>query len=256
MYVNLQQTKDIADNALNYKITVEDTVTGVPITSQQSLPINSPALKFTYENNPVIAVMNSGTVNIEGSKTTYPSRGMTIKTMGLLIQDNDGSPAYALFTEENKVDKSNQIYNDLKEELKNIIKERLSGGNFDEFTDKLASLFGGNNRGFNNLFKGYSVASIGDITALAFKGRKDNYTLVAYRYKKDSNEESTAIRYYKNGNSSSPGKIISKVEGNERIIDDIVEEILSNTQYFKSFVAIRNQDVINGKINKYLSKEW
>lgn len=104
--------------------------------------------------------------------------------MGLLIQDNDGSPAYALFTEENKVDKSNQIYNDLKEELKNIIKERLSGGNFDEFTDKLASLFGGNNRGFNNLFKGYSVASIGDITALAFKGRKDNYTLVAYRYKK------------------------------------------------------------------------
>lgn len=254
MYVNLQQTKDIADNALNYKITVEDTITGVPITSQQSLPINSPALKFTYENNPVIAVMNSGTVNIEGSKTTYPSRGMTIKTMGLLIQDNDGSPAYALFTEENKVDKSNQIYNDLKEELKNIIKERLSGGNFDEFTDKLASLFGGNNRGFNNLFKGYSVASIGDITALAFKGRKDNYTLVAYRYKKDSNEESTAIRYYKNGNSSSPGKIISKVEGNERIIDDIVEEILSNTQYFKSFVAIRNQDVINGKINKYLSK--
>lgn len=254
MYVNLQQTKDIADNALNYKITVEDTVTGVPITSQQYLPINSPALKFTYENNPVIAVMNSGTVNIEGSKTTYPSRGMTIKTMGLLIQDNDGSPAYALFTEENKVDKSNQIYNDLKEELKNIIKERLSGGNFDEFTDKLASLFGGNNRGFNNLFKGYSVASIGDITALAFKGRKDNYTLVAYRYKKDNNEESTAIRYYKNGNSSSPGKIISKVEGNERIIDDIVEEILSNTQYFKSFVAIRNQDVINGKINKYLSK--
>ncbi len=254
MYVNLQQTKDIADNGLNYKITVEDTVTGVPITSQKSLPINSPALKFTYENNPVIAVMNSGTVNIEGSKATYPSRGMTIKTMGLLIQDNDGSPAYALFTEENKVDKSNQIYNDLKEELKNIIKERLSGGNFDEFTDKLASLFGGNNRGFNNLFKGYSVASIGDITALAFKGRKDNYTLVAYRYKKDSNEESTAIRYYKNGNSSSPGKIISKVEGNERIIDDIVEEILSNTQYFKSFVAIRNQDVINGKINKYLSK--
>lgn len=254
MYANLQQTKDIADNALNYKITVEDTVTGVPITSQQPLPINSPALKFTYENNPVIAVMNSGTVNIEGSKTTYPSRGMTIKTMGLLIQDNDGSPAYALFTEENKVDKSNQIYNDLKEELKNIIKERLSGGNFDEFTDKLASLFGGNNRGFNNLFKGYSVASIGDITALAFKGRKDNYTLVAYRYKKDSNEESTAIRYYKNGNSSSLGKIISKVEGNERIIDDIVEEILSNTQYFKSFVAIRNQDVINGKINKYLSK--
>lgn len=254
MYANLQQTKDIADNGLNYKITVEDTVTGVPITSQQSLPINSPALKFTYENNPVIAVMNSGTVNIEGSKTTYPSRGMTIKTMGLLIQDNDGSPAYALFTEENKVDKSNQIYNDLKEELKNIIKERLSGGSFDEFTDKLASLFGGNNRGFNNLFKGYSVASIGDITALAFKGRKDNYTLVAYRYKKDSNEESTAIRYYKNGNSSSPGKIISKVEGNERIIDDIVEEILSNTQYFKSFVAIRNQDVINGKINKYLSK--
>lgn len=253
MYANLQQTKDIADNGLNYKITVEDTVTGVPITSQQSLPINSPALKFTYENNPVIAVMNSGTVNIEGSKTTYPSRGMTIKTMGLLIQDN-GTPAYALFTEENKVDKSNQIYNDLKEELKNIIKEKLSGGNFDEFTDKLASLFGGNNRGFNNLFKGYSVASTGDITALAFKGRKDNYTLVAYRYKKDSNEESTAIRYYKNGNSSSPGKIISKVEGNERIIDDIVEEILSNTQYFKSFVTIRNQDVINGKINKYLSK--
>lgn len=253
MYTNLQQTKDIADNGLNYKITVEDTVTGVPITSQQSLPINSPALKFTYENNPVIAVMNSGTVNIEGSKTTYPSRGMTIKTMGLLIQDN-GTPAYALFTEENKVDKSNQIYNDLKEELKNIIKEKLSGGNFDEFTDKLASLFGGNNRGFNNLFKGYSIASTGDITALAFKGRKDNYTLVAYRYKKDSNEESTAIRYYKNGNSSSPGKIISKVEGNERIIDDIVEEILSNTQYFKSFVAIRNQDVINGKINKYLSK--
>lgn len=254
MYANLQQTKDIADNGLNYKITVEDTVTGVPITSQQSLPINSPALKFTYENNPVIAVMNSGTVNIEGSKTTYPSRGMTIKTMGLLIQDNDGSPAYALFTEENKVDKSNQIYNDLKEELKNIIKERLSGGNFDEFTDKLASLFGGNNRGFNNLFKGYSVASIGDITALAFKGRKDNYTLVAYRYKKDSNEESTAIRYYKNGNSSSPGKIISKVEGNERIIDNIVEEILSNTQYFKTFVAIRYQDAINGQINKYLSK--
>lgn len=254
MYANLQQTKDIADNGLNYKISIEDTVTGVPITSQQSLPINSPALKFTYENNPVIAVMNSGTVNIEGSKTTYPSRGMTIKTMGLLIQDNDGTPAYALFTEENKVDKSNQIYNDLKEELKNIIKEKLSGGNFDEFTDKLTSLFGGNNRGFNNLFKGYSVASTGDITALAFKGRKDNYTLVAYRYKKDSNEESTAIRYYKNGNSSSPGKIISKVEGNERIIDDIVEEILSNTQYFKSFVAIRNQDVINGKINKYLSK--
>lgn len=254
MYANLQQTKDIADNGLNYKITVEDTVTGVPITSQQSLPINSPALKFTYENNPVIAVMNSGTVNIEGSKTTYPSRGMTIKTMGLLIQDNDGSPAYALFTEENKVDKSNQIYNDLKEELKNIIKERLSGGNFDEFTDKLASLFGGNNRGFNNLFKGYSVASIGDITALAFKGRKDNYTLVAYRYKKDNNEESTAIRYYKNGNSSSAGQIISKVEGNERIIDNIVEEILSNTQYFKTFVAIRYQDVINGKINKYLSK--
>lgn len=253
MYTNLQQTKDIADNGLNYKITVENTVTGVPITSQQSLPINSPALKFTYENNPVIAVMNSGTVNVEGSKTTYPSRGMTIKTMGLLIQDN-GTPAYALFTEENKVDRRNQIYNDLKEELKNIIKEKLSGGSFDEFTDKLASLFGGNNRGFNNLFKGYSVASTGDITALAFKGRKDNYTLVAYRYKKNSNEESTAIRYYKNGNSSSPGKIISKVEGNERIIDDIVEEILSNTQYFKSFVAIRNQDVINGKINKYLSK--
>lgn len=43
--------------------------------------------------------------------------------MGLLIQDNDGSPAYALFTEENKVDKSNQIYNDLKEELKILLKK-------------------------------------------------------------------------------------------------------------------------------------
>lgn len=254
MYSNLQQTKDIADNVLDYKVTVETITTGTPITSPVTLPINSPELKFTYENNPIIGVLNSGTVSIEGSKTTHPSNGLNLRTMGMLIQGPDGKPAYALFTEERKVDKSNPIYNDLKEEIRNIIKERLSGGNFDEFTQKLSDLFGGNNRGYNNLFKGYSVSSTGDITVLAFKGRKDNYTLIAYRYKNDSNEESTAIRYYRNGDNTSNGQLLYRVDGNEKIIDDIVEEILSNTQYFKTFVGIRSQDIVNGKINNYISK--
>lgn len=254
MYNNLQETKTIADSAIDYKISVESITTGTPVVSPISLSISDPSLKLTYDSNPIIGIMTSGTVNIEGSKSTYPSNGLKLKTMGMLLQDNDGNPAYALFDKEQNVKKEDPIYNDLKEELKSIITDRLSGGSFEEFTEKLSSLFGGNNRGFNNLFKGYSVVNVGDVTALAFKGRKDNYTLVAYRYKKDSNEESTAIRYYKNGNSNISGRVISKMAGNERLIEDIVEEILSNTQYFKTFVGLRTQDIINGKINEYISK--
>lgn len=92
------ETYDIQDAIETDKpvrFTLQNLDGGRAIISNTPKGIANKSLHFTATHNPMIAVIDGGTVQVEGRTETFPANGLRTGTIGLLIRDGE-HPVYAL----------------------------------------------------------------------------------------------------------------------------------------------------------------
>lgn len=259
VYDNYTETVDIQNSIENgspIRISLENLDSGRPILSDKPTGIGSKKLHFNATLNPMVAITEGGTVQVEGSTTTYPANGLRVGTMGVLVRDGI-RPVFALSEPNfNKINENSDIAKGLKEELVNIITDRLNGKSFDEFVRKVKDLFGGKGKGYNhnNLFTGFDIVygptkNGNNAIGLKIKGT-DNYLFVAYRYRNGTTQSGTGITVYSNGRGTS----FSNIAGNENAISTLADTIISNTRYNRTYLGFREFEK-GAKPTYYITKD-
>ena len=244
VYNNYMETYDIQDSIETDKpirFVIQNLDGGKAIISNKPKGIANRDLHFTATHNPMVAIIDGGTVQIEGRTETFPANGLRTGTIGLLIRDGE-HPVYALSEPNfNLIDKSSKLADGLRQELTDILKDRLEGKNFDELVRKIKDLFGGKGKDYshNNLFTGFDIVygptkSGNNAIALKKKGT-DEYLFVAYRYRNGTTQNGTGITVYNKG----VGRSFSTFKDNEAAIANVVDNILSNTRFNRTYLAFR-----------------
>nr|DAP37235.1 MAG TPA: hypothetical protein [Crassvirales sp.] len=244
VYNNYMETYDIQDAIETDKpirFVIQNLDGGKAIISNKPKGIASRDLHFTATYNPMVAIIDGGTVQVEGRTETFPANGLRTGTIGLLIRDGE-HPVYALSEPNfNLIDKSSKLADGLRQELTNILKDRLEGKNFDELVRKIKDLFGGKGKDYshNNLFTGFDIVygptkSGNNAIALKKKGTNE-YLFVAYRYRNGTTQNGTGITVYNKG----VGISFSTFKDNEAAIANVVDNILSNTRFNRTYLAFR-----------------
>lgn len=244
VYNNYMETYDIQDAIETDKpirFVIQNLDGGKAIISNKPKGIASRDLHFTATHNPMVAIIDGGTVQVEGRTETFPANGLRTGTIGLLIRDGE-HPVYALSEPNfNLIDKSSKLADGLRQELTNILKDRLEGKNFDELVRKIKNLFGGKGKDYshNNLFTGFDIVygptkSGNNAIALKKKGTNE-YLFVAYRYRNGTTQNGTGITVYNKG----VGRSFSTFKDNEAAIANVVDNILSNTRFNRTYLGFR-----------------
>lgn len=258
VYNNYMETYDIQNSIETDKpirFVIQNLDGGKAIISNKPKGIASRDLHFTATHNPMVAIIDGGTVQVEGRTETFPANGLRTGTIGLLIRDGE-HPVYALSEPNfNLIDKSSKLADGLRQELTNILKDRLEGKNFDELVRKIKDLFGGKGKDYshNNLFTGFDIVygptkSGNNAIALKKKGTNE-YLFVAYRYRNGTTQNGTGITVYNKG----VGRSFSTFKDNEAAIANVVDNILSNTRFNRTYLGFRQFE--NGaKPTYYITK--
>lgn len=255
-YLNAQETYAIQQAIEENKpinIKVDNLDNGEAVLSKIPTNISDNNLKLNYKQNPFVTI-SDGKIIVEGSNETYYT-GIKNGRIGLLIRGGN-NPVVALPAQMSSITENSPLYNDLKEELKNIIRKRLNNGGFEEFVDELNGLFGGKNTSHNNLFYGFvtskAATKSGNIVyGLSLPG-ENKYLLVAYKYK-NNGTPGTGFSFYENGDS----KGIGFYKADDNLIEKIVNNILKYTKFNATHIALRSNADETSTLNndKYIRKE-
>lgn len=220
---------------------------------------NISELGLTFDRNPIVGVVNQDgnamLINEKTGKTMMSSAPFQIGSMGMLIGGRENTPILALFSSANKL--QDKIKQQLKDELTDILvgfqENRYT---YEEVDKKLSSLFNGPGIGTPTIFQGYSVISStsdkGSSIGLSINGDVSKYALIINKFKKDSNELGTGITYAPNGDKN---KALSSVSVNRKFIAKIVNEIVDNVTYNKTFYTLNNIGKDKTTDNPYMYKE-
>lgn len=209
-------------------------------------------LGFIGTSNPIVAVMQDGSIMSEGSNKIYSNTaGFRSNTMGYLINDNPNAPMIALVTETNKLIDNLSLASDVANELTNLISDFTSGKiSIEELGQSLQDLlgsYGSNNH--NNLFSGYSVIRDkgNNFVALNINDKisqhNGKYALVI--------NKNGSIVHIKNGDVNTTTRF-TKYDG--KLVRSVVDDIVSRLTFNKTFFAIRNNTNSNTNNNKYVYK--
>lgn len=207
---------------------------------------------LTYEKNPIMAFTNNGIIN-EATGITYSNTlGFQTGNMGMLIGDNQGAPIVAMFTEANNVSASPEIENGIRQELTNIITDFQNGSkSFEETSDRLSELLGGPKVEGVNLFSGFTITKTSTGTIINRQGN-NGIVLIINKFKKDSKETGTGISYFKNADKT---KGRSSIRVNDKFIKEIVDDLVSQIKFNRSFYTINNAKNGNEHSNRYVYKK-
>lgn len=205
------------------------------------------------DRNPVVAVTNNGIINEQTGVTYTNAAGFNVGSMGMLIGDNPNAPIIAMFTEANPISISPQIENAIRKELTDIITNFQNGiVSFDETYNKLAELLGGPKVTGSNFFSGFSIVKTSKGIIVNRQDKNNEIVLIINKFKKDSTEEGTGISYYKNADKN---KGRSSIHPNNKFIHEIVEDLLKEIKFNRSFYTANNAKIGNEHSNRYVYKE-
>jgi hypothetical protein len=265
-YNNYKQTLDIQtslERGEKVNVKVSDIDLGKTILDPIGNEIDS--IGLTYEQNPVVAITADGRMIVEGKTSPYTNYlGFSPGVMGMLIRDNPNAPVIAKFTEANYLRSNDALTNQVGHELYNIIDSYSRGKlTFDNLYRALFELMGGPREPgttIDNLFTGYSVMKAAfkdnDVISLNVNGEKGRYALTFFKYRKTAfgKEIGTGIYYNPNGDMSNENRI-TILPGQRNNINQAVNEILDNLKFNKTFFMVRNNNINDARINRYIYKE-
>lgn len=209
-------------------------------------------LGFVGTSNPMVAVMQDGSIMSEGSNKIYSNTaGFRPNTMGYLINDNPNAPMIALVTETNPLLSNPSLTSDVANEINTLIADFTSGKiSIEEIGQSLQDLlgsYGSNNH--NNLFSGYSVVRDkgNNFVALNINDKTSQYN---GKYALVINKDGSII-HIKNGDVNVTTRL-TKYDG--KVVKNVVDDIISRLTFNKTFFAIRNNTNSNTNNNKYIYK--
>lgn len=210
---------------------------------------------LTSDRNPIVGVVstegNTMLINEKTGKTVISNAPFKIGSMGMLIGGRENTPILAMFTSANKL--GDKIKKQLKDELTDIFTGfQQNKYTYEEVDKKLSSLFNG--PGINNptIFQGYSVVHNGNSLALSIGGQLKQYVLIINKFKKGTTEIGTGISYAPNGERE---KSKSSISVDKKFINNIVNEIVDNVVYNRTFYTLNNIGKDNTSDNPYMYKE-
>lgn len=227
------------------------TSSGSLLLSEKEHGINT--INLNEKDNPLIIFKDNECINEQTGKSVRTTAPFSIGTMGMKIGGSESNPIIALFTSANSV--NGQIKKDLQLELKDILNKYTSKEyDFNKVRDRLFQLFNGSSISGASIFSGYHVVANDKAVGLAFKDKNGElkFVLKVHKYRPKSEELGTGITYSKNGDNT---KSVSTISGNEAIIDNAINEIISNVKYNRTFFTINNFDKPNTDNNVYIYKK-
>lgn len=209
--------------------------------------------QFTFEENPVLYVDANDTIVDEFSDTSYSNRiDLKAGSMGMLIQNNNGVPMIAVFTESNKINKPEMIAA-VELELTKLLTDYQQGNiGWDALHLQLVKLLGGPKHTTDNIFSGYSVMKDDKRIGLNFNREQHKYSLIID--KPTENVELRPLKFIPNGNTN---KSVSYNTYNEDGIKNIVKEIRDKLRFNRTFFALRHKGEKSNEVleNEYIQKD-
>lgn len=206
------------------------------------------AKKLDPDKHPVIVFMDGRGKDEYGNSYNNPA-GFKNGTMGMLVENKNGTPIIALFKDSNKISANKEFHSAINKELNNIFTKFQKGEyDFETVADKLKTLVGSKSHrvGFN-LLKGIDIIEKDNIIIISNSDIRGDKGIIAvvYKYKnKDSSIRGTGITYKsKNGRASS-------IEYNKDIVDAIANEISDTAKFNSSWYTFVNKNDEEGK-NEY-----
>lgn len=254
IFNNYRNTNEIQNKLKENKANLTVKIAGIKggTLKYSNVNRNINEIGFVGTSNPMVAVLENGTIVSEGSNKTYiNSANFKAYTMGYLVNDNPNAPLIALVTETNSLLTNPILTNDVSNEITTLLTDFISGNiaieELGKFMQDLLGSYGSNNH--NNLFAGYSVIRDKGNNFIALNindklsNRNGKYSLVV-------NKDGSII-HIKDGDTSKTTKI-TKYDG--KVIKAITDDIISRLTFNKTFFTIRNNTNSNTDNNKYLYK--
>lgn len=210
-------------------------------------------VKSKLEGKPVIVFRNGQGVDEYGNTYNNPA-GFKDGTMGMVIENKNGTPIVALFKDSNKISANKEFHSAINKELNDIFtKFQKREYDFETVADKLKTLVGNKSHrvGFN-LLKGIDIIEKDNIIIISNSNIRGDKGIIAvvYKYKnKDSSIRGTGISYKsKSGRASS-------IEYNKDIVDAIANEISDTVKFNPSWYTFENKNDEEGKNEYYTVKD-
>lgn len=204
--------------------------------------------KLDPDKHPVIVFMDGRGKDEYGNYYNNPA-GFKNGTMGMLVENKNGTPIIALFKDSNKISANKEFHSAINRELNNIFTKFQKGEyDFETVADKLKTLVGSKSHrvGFN-LLKGIDIIEKDNIIIISNSDIRGDKGIIAVVYKytnKDSSIRGTGISYKsKNGRASS-------IKYNKDIVDAIANEISDTAKFNSSWYTFVNKNDEEGK-NEY-----
>lgn len=210
-------------------------------------------VKSKLEGKPVIVFRKGQGIDEYGNTYNNPA-GFKNGTMGIVIENKNGTPIVALFKDSNKISANKEFHSAINKELNDIFtKFQKREYDFETVADKLKTLVGNKSHkvGFN-LLKGIDIIEKDNIIIISNSNIRGDKGIIAVVYKytnKDSSIRGTGISYKsKNGRASS-------IEYNKDIVDAIANEISDTVKFNPSWYTFENKNDEEGKNEYYTVKD-
>lgn len=196
---------------------------------------------LNYEQNPIVIFEGINAIAENGNIYTNTA-GFRPGTMGMLVDDNAGSPIMALFKESNPIASSPELYKAIGGEAVRIVEAFQNGQmEFEEVAERLENLLG--NKGYNvgfSIIKGINIA----ITDTAITFIKNNkVTAVIHKYKPGTTSRGTGITYA-DGKSRT-----SKLAFDRTFVTNMFVDILNSAKFNPTWFTIKGTNRENSNID-------
>ena len=211
-------------------------------------------LGFNSKSNPIIAVTDEKTILGEHTNRPYKNTfGMSIGSMGYLLNDSPNTPVIALITDTNMLSSNKALADDVHAELVKMFTQYANGEiSFNKIGNQLQELLGSYGSKHPSIFSGYSVIRSSEYVALNIQGKDSSkngkYSLVI-------NNTKDGINIIKIDNIGEVRSSIRITENNAKLFNDIAKEIVSNISFNRTFFTINNVNNKNTKDNIYIYKK-
>lgn len=203
--------------------------------------VNIKEAGLNYEQNPIVIFEGISAI-AENGNTYTNTAGFRPGTMGMLVDDNAGSPIMALFKESNPIASSPELYKAIGGEAVRIVEAFQNGQmEFEEVAERLENLLG--NKGYNvgfSIIKGINIA----ITDTAITFIKNNkVTAVIHKYKPGTTSRGTGITYA-DGKSRT-----SKLAFDRTFVTNMFVDILNSAKFNPTWFTIKGTNRENSNID-------
>lgn len=281
-YINTDRIQSLlAESGKNSTITTTMRSTGNMELYQSPDERSIDTLGLNANNNPLILVDENGNMVGETGSISYVNKArFSPHTMGMLLEDIDGTPFIATFSSANTVaDGNKELFDAISKEVRTAFENYYNAEpeQIDEAWENLKKVLIAYNYGPDNLFSGYKVYIDNDRETITLCNENNSklHNLVLYKYsgltydkdaKKYKNSDGNIVNLtsevaniYKSKTtiykSNGQGKTQVFNGGFKILLDLFMEDFKDNLKFNRTYFSIKNKDNPNANSTSHFYKQ-